>query len=549
MGLTGSDLVAISLQRQGVDTFFYLMGAPMLSVEAAALALGLRGVDVRHEQAAAMAAHAYARLLNRPGVCMAASGPGTANLVTGVAHAWADGTPVVALGGSAPANESGRGAFQEIDQLAMMAPCTKWADRVHEARRIPEMIDRALRTAMIGKPGPVYLDLPGDVLFEAVDEATLDWPAPWDPAARPRPAAATAEIEAFVAMLAAAERPVVVSGSGIFWSDAEDALRAFVEAAGMPFYTTPQGRGAIPEDHPLAYLSARSVAFAEADLILVLGTRMNYVIGHAQPPRFNAGARIVRVDVDAGEIAASPRRLDLGIVADARSFLGQATAAIRGRVAPDAFAAWRARLGGRNASKAAEQEASLGADQVPIHPFRLCRELRDFLPRDAILCVDGQEILNYARQTIPTFLPRHRLNSGVFGTMGVGMPLGLGAKVACPDRPVVVLHGDGSFGMNAMEFDTAVRHRLPVLVVISLNGGWTGDPKRERPGRDLGYTRYDLIATALGGHGALVETPDAIRPALEAAMQAVRDGVPALVNVVTDWRARASTATFTRYVT
>jgi acetolactate synthase-1/2/3 large subunit len=549
MGLTGSDLVARALQRQGVDTFFYLMGAPMLSVEAAALALGLRGIDVRHEQAAAIAAHAYARLRNRPGVCMAASGPGTANLVTGVAHAWADGSPVVALGGSAPANESGRGVFQEIDQLAMMAPCTKWAARVSEAQRIPEMIDRAFRAAMSGKPGPVYLDLPGDVLFAEVAEAAVDWPAPWDPAARPRPAAAAAEIEAFVAMLAAAARPVVVSGTGVFWSDAEAAFRAFVEAAGVPFYTTPQGRGAIAEDHPLAYLSARSVAFAEADLILVLGTRMNYVIGHALPPRFNADARLIRVDLDAGEIASSPRRLDLGIVADARSFLQQATAAMRGRVAPEAFEGWCRRLRGRNDGKAAEQEAALGSDEVPIHPLRLCRELRDFLPRDAILCVDGQEILSYARQTIPTFLPRHRLNSGVFGTMGVGMPLGLGAKAACPDRPVVVLHGDGSFGMNAMEFDTAVRHRLPLLVVISLNGGWTGDPKRERPGRELGYTRYDRIAEALGGHGAFVEAPDAIRPALERAMQAVREGTPALVNVVTDWRARASTAAFTRYVT
>lgn len=549
MGLTGSDLVAQALQRQGVDTFFYLMGAPMLSAESAALALGLRGIDVRHEQSAAMAAHAYTRLLNRPGICMAASGPGTANLVTGIAHAWADGTPVVALGGSAPANESGRGTFQEIDQVAMMAPCTKWAERVYEARRIPEMVDRAIRTAMTGKPGPVYLDLPGDVLFADVDEAAVDWPAPWEPAAHPRPAAAATEVEAFVAMLSAAQRPVVVSGSGLFWSGAEAAFQRFVEAAGMPFYTTPQGRGAIPEDHPLAYLCVRSVAFADADLILVLGTRMNYIIGHALPPRFNASARVVRVDVDMSEILASPRRLDLGIVADARSFLEQATAAMRGRVAPDTFAPWRERLRGRNEGKAAEQTAALGSDEVPIHPLRLCGELRDFLPRDAILCVDGQEILNYARQTIPTFLPRHRLNSGVFGTMGVGMPLGLGAKAACPGRPVVVLHGDGSFGMNAMEFDTAVRHRLPVLVVISLNGGWTGDPKRERPGRELGYTRYDLVAEALGGHGAFVETPDAIRPALEVAMRAVEAGTPALVNVVTDWRARASTAAFTRYVT
>jgi acetolactate synthase-1/2/3 large subunit len=317
----------------------------------------------------------------------------------------------------------------------------------------------------------------------------------------------------------------------------------------VPFYTTPQGRGAIPEDHPFAYLTARSAAFREADLILVVGTRMNYVIGHGLPPRFNAEARIVRIDIDAGEIAASPRRLDLSIVADARTALRQLTDAVAGRIAPDAYASWRERLRGRNASRLAEAEVALASDAAPIHPLRLCREVRDFIDRDAVLCVDGQEILNYARQTIPTFVPRHRLNSGTFGTMGVGMPFGIGAKVACPDKQVVVLHGDGSFGMNAMEFDTAVRLGLPALVIISLNGGWTGDPKRERPGRDLGYTRFDRVAEALGGHGEYVEEPDEIRPALERAMAAVRAGRPALVNVLTDWRARATTAEFTRYVT
>ncbi|MFO1061604.1 MAG: thiamine pyrophosphate-binding protein [Dongiaceae bacterium] len=549
MTLTGSDLVAQALQRQGVETFFYLMGAPMLSVESAALALGLRGIDVRHEQAAAIAAHAYARLRNRPGVCMAASGPGTANLVTGMAHAFVDCTPVLALGGSAPVSQSHLGTFQEIDQLAMMAPCTKWCDRVHHAERIPELIGRAIAEAMSGKPGPVYLDLPGDVLFAEVDPARVHWPAPWDPARRSRPAAGPAEIEAIVALLARAEKPVIVSGMGILWSEAEGALQHFVEAAGIPFYTTPQSRGAIPEDHPLCYLTARGTAFREADLILILGTRMNYIIGHAAPPRFAESAKLVRIDLDAAEIATSPRRLDVGVVADARVALQQLAAALPGRVGPERFAAWRDRLRGQNSSKLAEQEASLATDATPIHPLRLCRELRDFMDREAILCVDGQEILNYGRQAIPTFRPRHRMNSGTFGTMGVGLPLGLGAKAACPDKPVIVLHGDGSFGMNAMELDTLVRHRLPLLVVISLNGGWTGDPKKERPGRDLGYTRFDRMAEALGCHGEQVEQPADIRPALERAWQAVEAGRPALVNVVTDWRARATTAAFTQYVT
>ena len=546
--MNGSQILAEALERQGVDVFFFIMGAPMLMVEAEALQRGLRGIDVRHEQAAAMMAHAYARLRLRPGVCMAASGPGVTNLITGVAHAWADGVPVVALGGSAPVGTWGRGAFQEIDQLAMMAPCTKWAARVHHPKRIPEYLDEAFRRAMSGKPGPVYLDLPGDVLFQEVDETQVEWPEPWRPETRSRPQAAPGEIESLLAMFEAAVRPIVVAGSGVLWSEAEAELQAFVEQAGIPLYTTPQSRGMIPEDHPLCYLTARSSAFREADLILVIGTRLNYVIGHTAPPRFNAEAKRVRIDIDPEEIATS-RRLDLGITGDAKAVLRQLLEAARERIAEDSFASWRERLRGRNSGKQAEQEALLSSAEVPIHPLRLCKEIRDFVDRDAILVVDGQEILNFGRQTIPSFVPRHRMNSGVFGTMGVGLPLGVGAKLAAPDRQVVVLHGDGSFGMNAMEFDTAVRHGAPVLVVISLNGGWTGDPERAKPGRDLGYTRYDRIAETLGGHGEYVEDPEEIRPALERAAEAVAAGRPALVNVLTDWRARASTAPFTLYTT
>ena len=546
--MNGSQILAEALERQGVDMFFFIMGAPMLRVESEALERGLRGIDVRHEQAAAMMAHAYARLRLRPGVCMAASGPGVTNLITGVAHAWADGVPVIALGGSAPVGTWGRGAFQEIDQLAMMAPCTKWAARVHHPKRIPEFLDEAFRRAMSGKPGPVYLDLPGDVLFQEVDNGQIEWPEPWDPKTRSRPQATPDEIASMLAMLEAAERPIVVAGNGVLWSEAEAELQAFVEQAGIPFYTTPQSRGMIPEDHPLSYLTARSSAFREADLILVIGTRLNYVIGHAAPPRFDAGARRVRIDIDPEEIATSPH-LDLGITGDAKAVLRQLLEATRDRIGEGSFASWRERLRGRNSGKQAEQEAILGGTEVPIHPLRLCKEIRDFIDRDAILVVDGQEILNFGRQTIPSFAPNHRMNSGVFGTMGVGLPLGVGAKLAAPDRQVVVLHGDGSFGMNAMEFDTAVRHGAAVLVVISLNGGWTGDPERAKPGRDLGYTRYDRIAETLGGHGEYVEDPEGIRPALERAAEAVAAGRPALVNVLTDWRARASTAPFTLYTT
>jgi thiamine pyrophosphate-dependent acetolactate synthase large subunit-like protein len=550
----GSDIVAKALKHEGVSDFFYIMGGPMLAVEKACLNLGLRGIDVRHEQAAAFAGFAYARLRNQIGVCMAASGPATTNLVTGVAHAWADCTPILALGGAAPVSTWHRGAFQDTDQLSIFKPITKWADRVHNARRIPELVNLAIAQAMTGRTGPVYLDLPGDILYQEVDESKIEYPEPFNYAKRARPAMNANDVKAIVELMSKAKQPVLVTGSGVQWSEADKEMLAFVEAAGIPFYTTPQGRGVIPEDHKYSYLTSRAAAFRDADFILVVGTRVNYVIGNAAPPRWNADAKVVRIDIDPIEIASSPRKLDVGVVADARIAFGQLTDAIKGKVTPASYETWRERLRTRNVQKAAEAEQALSNGDTPIHPLRLCKEVRDTLERDAILCVDGQETLNYARQAIPQYTARHRINSGAYGTMGVGMPFGMGAKAACPDKQVVVLHGDGSWGMNSMEFDTCVRHNLPVLVVISQNGGWTGDPDKNdpvksKPGRELGYPRYDKFAECFGGHGEYVEKPEDIKPALERAMAAVKAGKPALVCVVTDWKARATTTAFTRYST
>ena len=546
--VSGNMLFGRALARQGVDTMFYIMGGPINDALLAAMAQGVRGIDVRHEQAAAMMAHAYARVRSRAGVCMAASGPGTMNLVTGLANALIDCAPVVAFGGASPLAAFGTGAFQEIDQLAVMRPVTKYADRVLETARIPEYVDMAFRQAVSGKPGPVFLDLPGDLLYRQVDEEKVYWPPPASERSEVRPAASADLISRLVARVSQSKRPIILSGSGIVWSRASDALHAFVDASGIPFYTTPQGRGVIPEDHPFAYAQARSTAFKEADFVLVIGTRLNFVFSHGKPPRFSADAYFARIDIDPAEASCS-QRVDIGVIGDARAVLEQLTTAIAGKISPTSYLAWRQRLAAIEAERAPAAESKLADDQTPIHPLRLCKEVRDFIDRDTILCVDGQEILNYARQSIPSYRPGHRLNSGPFGTMGVGLPFGLGAKAGKPDHKVVVLHGDGSFGLNGMELDTAVRHLLPVLVVISLNGGWTADPDQVKPGRNLGYTRFDKMAQALGCHGEYVEAPPDIRPALERAAAAVARGQPALVNVVTDWRARATTAAFTSFST
>jgi acetolactate synthase-1/2/3 large subunit len=392
----------------------------------------------------------------------------------------------------------------------------------------------------------VYLDLPGDVLYAGVEEEQVPWPAPVD--GHGRPPGDPDLVARAVDMLATAERPIVVSGSGVLWSDAAAGLQAWIEATGMPFYTTPQGRGVVPEDHAYCYPNARSLAFREADVVMVVGSRLNYVLGFGRPPRFSASAKMIRIDIDAAELGAGAP-LELGIAGDAGAVLGQFLAAAGDRIVPERFEAWRGRLAAMHAEKQAAQETAMGCARIPIHPLRLCREVRDFLERDAVLVVDGQDILNFGRQSIPSYVPRHRLNSGPFGTMGVGLPYAIGAKVAKPDAQVVVLHGDGSFGINAMELDTAARHGIGVVVVISLNGGWTADPERLKPGRDLGYTRFDEIGRTLGCHAEYVENPDDIGPALVRAGAAAATGTPALVNVLTDWRAKAQTAKFATYAT
>jgi acetolactate synthase-1/2/3 large subunit len=537
--VTGNDLVVQTLKKEGVDTIFYLTGGPMSDVAGLCLEMEFKAIDVRHEQGAAMMAHAYSRLSGKPGVCFAASGPGTTNLLTGIGNSFLDATPVVALGGSSPLKENSRGAFQEMDQLAIFKPVTKWAERVQDVKRIPELVSKAVRMASQGQPGPVYLDLPGDILYTQVELDQVLFPQNLPRLSRP--AGEPELIEEAIALLKQAKRPLVLTGSGILWSDASAALQEFVDLTGIPFYTTPQGRGVIPEDHPLCFLGARSKAFREADVVLVVGTRLNFIVGYGLPPRWAQDVKVIQVDIHREEIGRN-RTIDVGIVGDARTVLQQLTAAARKTFTSPIDLPWVDELRQAAVQNEAKSAALLHADAVPIHPLRLCKEVRDFMDRDAIIVVDGHEILNYARQSIPTYVPGHRINAGANGCMGVAVPYGLGAKMAKPDKQVIVLSGDGSFGMNGMEMDTAVRHSIPIIVVVSNNGGWAA--VGGMAGRDLGFTRYDKMCEVFGCHGEYVEKPDEIRPALE---RAAASGKPSVVNVITDPRARSSTVRFSSY--
>ncbi|HEY2540492.1 MAG TPA: thiamine pyrophosphate-binding protein [Stellaceae bacterium] len=540
--VTGNEILARCLKAQGVKDIFFIMGGPMLDAELLCIKEGIRLIDTRHEQGAAYMAQAYSRVTQGPGVCMAASGPATLNFSTGLANALIDCCPVVALGGSSPISQFGRQVFQEIDQVRALDGCVKHSDRIHSLKRMPRQVNFAFQKALNGKPGPVYLDFPGDVLYTAIDEGDVDWSYMGRPIIKARPYAEPKVLNALVDAINSAKQPIIVSGSGVLWSQAWDEMRAFVEKAGIPFYTTPQGRGVVPDDHPYSYLTMRNDAFHEADLVIILGTRTNYVIGHAAPPRFSAAAKIARIEIDPEELGTSARNIDIPIVGDCKSVLQQLCEAVDAHTS-DRFQAWRQKLADGEAKKRTRAGGNYPTDG-DIHPLRLCEEVKNFMQREAILSVDGQEILNFGRQSIPTFVPGHRLNSGPFGTMGVGLPFAVGAKAAKPDAQVICLHGDGSFGQNAMELDTAVRHKLPLLCIISLNGGWTADPEGNKPGRYLGYTRYDKMAEALGCYAEYVEQPEEIRPALQRAWRKVEEGMVGFVNVKTDYRARATTVRF-----
>ncbi len=540
---SGNDLVVKSLKDEGVDTVFYLTGGPMVDVASRCIEIGFRSVDVRHEQAAAMAAHAYSRVLGKPGVCFAASGPGATNLITGVGNAYLDAVPVIALGGASALSQAGMGAFQEMDQVGMFKPITKWSERVMDVRRIPEIMNKAFRVATSGTPGPVYIDLPGDVLYRDVEESEVMFPK--KPHSVPRISGDPDLVKQAIAVLKDAKRPLVITGTGIIWSKAMQELREFVELSGIPFYTTPQGRGVIEEDHALSFLGARNQAWKEADVVLFVGTRINFIVGFGLPPRFAADVRIVQVDINDEEIGRN-RPVDVGIVGDAKVVLQQLTKEGRDVFHGRKELAWIDTLRGYEKRSQEKAQALLNTDQMPIHPLRVCKEVRDFMDRDAIVVVDGHETLNFARQTISTHVAGHRVNAGPNGCMGVAVPFGLGAKVAKPGTQVIVMSGDGSFGMNGMEIDTMVRHNIPAIIVISNNGGWAGAGVMNA-GRDLGFSRYDKMAEVFGGHGEYVERPQDILPALKRAAAAAAAGKPAVVNIVTDPTARSSTQSFAAY--
>ena len=545
--ITGNRLLAKSLRHEGVTHLFFLSGGPMDNFYLDAEKEGIKLYDTRHEQAAAMMAHAWSRATGETGVCAACSGPGATNLVTGVVTAFTDACPIVALGGSSNSSLTGWEDFQEIDQVSIFRPITKWSGQVNKAERMPELVSFAFRKAWGNRPGPVYLDLPGDVLHERVDEANVQFPV--NSRTDARILGDPDEVKRAIELLSKAERPLVLSGTGVMWSKASKEIQDFVEATGIPFYTTPQSRGVIPEDNDLSFPAARLDGVQGSRCRV--GGRHQDQLDMAVPagPTVCCGPEDYSGETRTGKRSGTTRRRKWESSGMPRWCSGSSPEeAKEQKFANKKDSDWISRLQAKDAANNERSQPILNSDQMPMHPLRMMKEIREFLPRDAMLVVDGHETLNFGRQTIPTYYPGHRINSGASGCMGVGLPFGLASALAKPDKKTLVIHGDGSFGINAINIDTAVRHNIPLVCVVNVNGGWASGRKGDdvlKTGIELGFEqRYDKLGEALGAHGEYVTKPEELKPALQRAFDS---GKPAIVNVITDRWAASTTQNFQPY--
>ncbi len=532
--ITGAEVTVKQLQLEGVDTLYVLRGDPTHIICDYAARVGMRVITVAHEQTAAMAASAHSYLTRSCSVAIVGSGPGHTNALTGVANAWANCWPVLLIAGSSESDRRNMGDFQEAPQVESSAPFCDYSHMVESIQDIPSGINDAIRSALSGRPGPAYLDLPSDLITGSVDESDLHYAEPFKAPARPT--ADARAVKDALDVLQEAERPLMIVGKGAAFSGAEDELNEFVERTNIPFLSTPMGAGLLNPEMISNVAAARTDALRGADTVLLVGARLNWVLHFGLPPRFAEDFKLIQIDIEPDEIGTNVEAA-VGLVGDAKVVMSQLNDELE--QIPVRFSTesdWLMSLKEVTANNAASIVPMLDSDAVPMGYYRVLREIRDALPKDAIVVADGANVMDISRQVVTTSLPRHRLDAGVYGNVGVGLPFAMAAHLVHPEKKVVVLQGDWSIGFNGMEMETLARYGLPVVCVVFQNGNnltWHrdyvsghGSPREYTPS-----IRYDLMMKALGGGGETVETPIELRNALDHALTV--EG-PYLINVIMD---------------
>ena len=528
----GGKLVAKVLKAAGVDCVFTLSGGHVMGIYDGCLDEGIEVVDVRHEQAAVHAADAWARLHpGKVGVAILTAGPGVTDGVTGVANAWRANSPILVIGGQGPFRHTRRGSLQEMDHVALIKPISKWAEACYQTSRIGEYMEAGIRAAVSGVPGPAFLEIPMDVLHGEVDLEEIRVPKFRDyRVASTSPRHLIAES---VDLLSKAATPMVMAGTSLKWSEGGEHLANFLEKTGIPCFVNGMARGEISWEHPSFLSLTRKEALEKSDLVILAGTPLDFRMkfGRSIPP----AAAIIQMDIDETLIGDN-RAADLGLVGNIGMNFQLMTQEIEDRDVPVDVSRYRDQLREREQQLDNARRDQMDSEEVPIDPLRLCREIASCVSDDMIVIGDGGDIVAQASKVIQ--VPRNGtwMDPGPLGTLGVGMPFALAAQKAHPDKRVLIVYGDGSFGLNGFEFDTAVRFDLPIVGIVGNDAAWGQmmRPQEMLYGEDrlvaveLNRTRYDLVVEALGGHGEHVVAPGEIAPAITRAFES---GKPALVNV------------------
>jgi len=529
----GATLLARSLKQQGVQFMFGIVGFPVGPIAAAAQEAGITYLGMRNEQSASYAAQAVGYLTGRPGACLVVSGPGVVHGLAGLANAQQNCWPMILIGGASPVYQNGMGAFQEERQVQIASPFCKFAHAVEHVHRIPFYVEMAVRYSIYGRPGATYLDMPDDIILGKVDESKVHAAA--TVAEPPRFQAMAEDIDKALNTLEAAEKPLVIVGKGMGWSRAEDEVRKFIDRTRLPFLASPMGKGVMDDNHPLSVGAARSHALAEADVIFLMGARLNWIMHFGLPPRFNKKVRIIQLDISPEAISQNVPA-EVALVGDGRAIVGQLNKALEGRqwfYPKDT--PWHKAIAEKSAANAKQIQTMIDDDSAPTNYYRAFKDITAWLPKNAVIIGEGANTMDIGRTQMANADARLRLDAGTYGTMGIGMGFTIAAAVAHPDRPIVSVFGDAAIGFSGMEIETACRYKLPVKIIV-LNNGGIGSGMAEFPedrstlpprAMTIG-SGYEKVMEAFGGKGFYVDDPKDLRGALDAAL--AHDG-PALVNV------------------
>ena len=531
----GATLIARSLKQQGIDHLFGVVGFPITAIAAAAQKEGVAYLGMRNEQSAAYAAAAYGYLTGRPGAAVVVTGPGVVHGLSGLANAQQNCWPMILIGGASETYRGGMGAFQEERQVLIASPFCKFAHGIESVARIPFYVEMATRNAIYGRPGATYLDMPDDIIRGTCE---LDKIAQAErvPEA-PRTVAPAENVEAALNLLEKAQRPLVILGKGMAWSRGEDEVRAFIERTQVPFVRSPMGKGVMPDDHPLSAGAARTLALQQADVIFLMGARLNWIFHFGLPPRYAKDVKIIQLDISPEEIGHN-KPTEVALVGDGKAIMAQVNKALANRQwFHPKDTPWRQALTKKAAENAATIKPQIDDDQGPAGYYRALRDVAAWMPKNAILSAEGAGTMDIGLTQLPSSNARSVLNAGTYGTMGVGLGQAIAAAVSDPSRPVVHLSGDSAIGFSGMEMETLVRYNLPVKIVVLNNGGiGPGMPEipenpmfNLKPNALIYGARYDKVMEAFGGKGLFVKEPKDIRKALDEAMAFPG---PALVNVV-----------------